>query len=81
MTVALEDGECSAARPGRTLPLGKTRYRFHSRLGEPLGTTRWASEPVWTGGKSRPRRDPIPDPPAHTSVAIPNELAARLYRL
>jgi len=26
MTAALEGGEWSAARPGRTLPLGKTRY-------------------------------------------------------
>jgi len=26
MTAALEGGEWSAARPGRTLPTGKTRY-------------------------------------------------------
>ena len=29
MTVALERGEWSAARPGRTLPPGKTRYPFY----------------------------------------------------
>jgi len=34
----------------------------------------WASGPVWTGGKSRPHRDSIPDRPARSSVAIPTEL-------
>ena len=37
MTAALEGGEWSAARPGRTLPPGKTRYLFYSRLGGPQG--------------------------------------------
>ena len=37
MTVALEGGEGSAARPGRTLPPGKTRYPFYRRLGGPQG--------------------------------------------
>jgi len=27
---------------------------------------RWASRPVWTGGKSRPHRDSIPDSPARS---------------
>jgi len=31
MTAAPEGGECSAARPGRTLPPGKTRYQFYRR--------------------------------------------------
>jgi len=35
MTVALEDGEWSAARPGRTLTPGKTWYPFYRRLGGP----------------------------------------------
>jgi len=35
---------------------------------------RWAPGPVWTGGKSRPHRDSIPDRPARSSVAIPTEL-------
>jgi len=30
----------------------------------------WAPGPVWTGGKSRPHRDSIPDRPARSSVAI-----------
>ena len=34
----------------------------------------WAPWPVWTGGKSRPHRDSIPDRPARSSVAIPTEL-------
>ena len=34
----------------------------------------WSPGPVWTGGKSRPHRDSIPDSPARSSVAIPTEL-------
>jgi len=34
----------------------------------------WATGPVWTGGKSRPHGDSIPDRPARSSVAIPTEL-------
>jgi len=34
----------------------------------------WAPGPVWTGGKSRPRRDSNPDRPARSSVPIPTEL-------
>ena len=34
----------------------------------------WAAGPVWTGGKSRPHRDSIPDRPARSSVAVPTEL-------
>jgi len=34
----------------------------------------WALWPVWTGGKSRPHRDSIPDRPARSSVATPTEL-------
>ena len=67
MTAALEGGEWSAARPGRTLPPGKTRYPFLQEAG-------WAPGPIWTGGKSRPHRDSIPDRPARSSVAIPTEL-------
>jgi len=34
----------------------------------------WAPGPVWTGGKSRPYRDSIPDRPTRISVAIPTDL-------
>ena len=51
MTAALEGGEWSAARPGRTLPPGNTRYPFYRRLG---------------GRKSRPHRGSIPDRPARS---------------
>ena len=71
MTAALEGGEWSAARPGRTLPPRKTRYPFYRRLGGPQG-------PVWTGGKSRPHRDSIPDRLPRSSVAIPTELPGPL---
>ena len=37
LTSALEGGEGSASRPGRTLPPGKTRYPFYRRLGGPQG--------------------------------------------
>ena len=37
MTTALEGSEGSAARPGRTLPSGKTRYTLYRRLAGPQG--------------------------------------------
>ena len=37
MTTALERGEGSASRPGRSLPPGKTRYPLNRRLGRPQG--------------------------------------------
>jgi len=39
-----------------------------------LQEAEWAPGPVWTGGKSRPHRDSIPDREARSSVAIPTEL-------
>ena len=57
MTAAVEGGEWSAARPGRTLPPGKDPVPFLQEAG-------WAPEPVWRGGKSRPDRKSIPDRPA-----------------
>ena len=59
MTVALEDGEWSAARLGRTVPPGKDPVPI-------LQEAARASGPVWTGGKSRPHRDSIPDRPARS---------------
>ena len=67
MTAALEGGEWSAARPGRTLPPGKDPVPILQEAG-------WAPGPVWTGGKSRPHRDSIPDRLARSSVAIATEL-------
>ena len=37
MTMALEGGEGSASRPGRSLPRGKTRYPFYRRQGGTQG--------------------------------------------
>jgi len=50
MAAALEGGEWSAARPGRTLHPGKDPVPI-------LQEGVWAPGPVWTGGKSRPHRD------------------------
>ena len=67
MTTALEDGEWSAARPGRTLGPGKDPLPVLQEAG-------WAPGQIWKGGKSRPHRDLILDCPARSSVAIPTEL-------
>ena len=53
MTAALEGGEWSAARPGRTLPPGKNRYPFYRRLGGPQGRSGRAENLVPTGIRSR----------------------------
>jgi hypothetical protein len=53
MTAALEGGEWSAARTGRTLPPGKTRYPFYRRLGGPQGRSGRAENLVSTGIRSR----------------------------
>jgi len=49
MTAALEGGEWSEARPGRTLPPGKTRYPFCRRLGGLQGRSGRAENLVPTG--------------------------------
>ena len=46
MTAVLEGGEWSETRPGRTLPLEKTRYPLYSRLGGPQGRSGLAENPV-----------------------------------
>ena len=53
MTAALEGGEWSAARPGRTLPPGKNRYPFYRRLGGRQGRSKRAENLVPTGIRSR----------------------------
>ena len=53
MTAALEGGEWSAARPGRTLTPGNTRYSFYRRLGGPQGRSGRAENLVPTGIRSR----------------------------
>ena len=49
MTTALEGGEWSAARPGRTLPPGKTRYPFYRRPGGPQSRSGRAENLVPSG--------------------------------
>ena len=53
MTAAVEGGQQSAARPGRTLPPGKTRYPFYRRLGGPQGRSGREENLVPTGIRSR----------------------------
>ena len=73
MTAALERGEWSAARSGRTLPPEKNRDPFYRRLGGTQGRSGRAE-------KSRPHRDSIPDRPARSSVAIRTEIPGpRIY--
>jgi hypothetical protein len=45
MTTALEGGEWSAVRPGRTLPPGKDPVPFVQQAG-------WVPGPVWTGAEN-----------------------------
>ena len=53
MTAALEGGEWSVARPGRTLPTGKTWCLFYKRLGGPQVRSGRAENLVPTGIRSR----------------------------
>ena len=55
MTTALERGEWSAARPGRTLPPGKTRYPLYRRLGGPQGRSGRVENLAPTGIRSPDR--------------------------
>ena len=52
MTAALEVGEWSAARPGRTLSPEEARYALHRRLGGPQGRSGRAENVVPTGIRS-----------------------------
>ena len=73
MTTALEEGERSAARPGRSLPPGKTRYPLDRRLGGPQGRSGRTENLAPTGIRS-------PDRSAHSSVTIPTELPGPLHQ-
>jgi hypothetical protein len=60
MTSALEGGEWSAARPGRTLPPGKEPVPIVQEAG-------WATGPVWTGAENlAPTGIRSPDRPARS---------------
>ena len=80
MTTALEGGEWSAARPGRTLPPGKIRYPFCRRLGGPQGRSWRAENLVLTGIRSRTvqlivsRYTDWATGPTHTHILEPRRL-------
>ena len=71
MTAGLERGEWLAARPGRTLPPGKTRYPLYRRLGGTQGRSGRVENLVPTGIRFWIR-------PASRTVAIPTELRGPL---
>jgi len=59
MTTALEGGEQSASRPGRSLPPGKTRYPLYRGLCGPQGRSgqvRKISPPTGVQSPDRPAR-------------------------
>jgi len=60
--MALEGDEWSAARPGRTLPPGKTRYPLYRRLGGPQGQSGWVENlaPTRIQSPERPARSQSP---------------------
>ena len=62
-TSPLEGDEGSASRPGSTLPPGKSRYPFYSRLGGPQGRSGLVR-------KISPHRDSIPGPSSPQAVTI-----------
>ena len=62
MTTALEGGEWSASRPGRSLPLGKDPVSIVQEAG-------WAPGPVWTGVENpAPTGIRSPDRPARSQT-------------
>jgi len=56
-------------------PAALYRREWHGTYLQEAG---WAPEPVWTGGKSRPHRDSIPDRPVRSLVATLTELPAQI---
>ena len=70
MTTALEGGEGSASRPGRSLPPGKSRYPLYRRLGGPQGRSGQVR-------KISPHRDSIPGPSKSMKLIAHLRLVAR----
>jgi len=68
MTAALEGGEWSAARPTTLYP-GKEPVPIVQEAG-------WDPRPVWTGRKSHPHGDLIPDHPACSQSLCPPSYTA-----
>ena len=50
MTSALEGGEGSASRPGRTLPLGKTKYGVNRLKRNPFSKGKLSAPRIFTAG-------------------------------
>ena len=75
MTAALEGGEGSAARTGRTLPRGKTRYPSYRRLGGPQGRSGRPENFVPTGIRSRTVQPVVAMP---TELPGPHEIKSKV---
>ena len=57
MTTAIEGGEGSASRPGRSLLAGKSRYPLYRRVGGPQGRSGQENlVPTWIRPPDRPPR-------------------------
>jgi len=67
-------GWWSAARPSRALLVGKTLVPILQEGG-------WAPGPVWTGRKSHPHWDSIPDRPACSQLLHQMSYLAHIYCL
>ena len=73
MTTALEGGEGSASRPGRSLPPGKDAVTIVQEAG-------WAPGPVWTGAENlAPTGIRSPDRPGRSQSLYPTTLPGPLY--
>ena len=72
MTMALEGGEWSVARPGHTLPPGRDPVPILQEAG-------WAPGLVWTGGKSCLTGIRSPDRPACIQLLYQLSYLAHIY--
>ena len=75
-----EGGECSAARPDRTLPSGRNRYPLYRRLGGPQGQSGQAENLVPTGIRSRTAQPVVSRNTDWATRPIPAPQQNRIHR-
>ena len=87
MTAALEGGEWSAARPGRTLPPGKTGYPLYRRLGGPQSRSGQVQEIWLSPGFDQETVQPVAQSlyrlsyPAHSEIYVFRGNPLEVHRL